>query len=289
MGVFLVLAVAALIYFPPQSQPVPSPGEPQPLSVFVSILPQKFFLEKIGGDLVQVSVLVGPGQSPATYEPLPQQMAALAQAPLYFRLGVPFESVWLSQIQGLNPALEVVDTRRGIELRAIDGAREGEARGLKDPHIWLDPLLVKLQARTMAEKLVEYDPQNAPFYWANLASFSQELEELHQELGATFETLKTGQLLVFHPAWGYLLDRYQIEQIPIEVEGKEPGPRALAELIERAQAEGIQVVFAEEQSDPQTASAVARAIGGRVVKLDPLAEDYLNNLRQIAQVIAKEH
>ena len=137
------------------------------LHIFVSILPQKFFVEKIGAEKVKVSVLVGPGQSPATYEPLPKQLTDLSQAHLYFRIGVPFEIGWLDKIQNLNPNLDIVDTRKGIELRPIEASyqeNKPEQKGeQKDPHIWLDPLLVKLQAETICRELSRVDPINQGF------------------------------------------------------------------------------------------------------------------------------
>lgn len=290
--VLLFVVLALLVQFRLQPAAEREAGKGGQIEVFVSILPQKFFVEKIGGDKVRVSVLVGPGQSPATYEPLPRQMAALADAALYFRIGVPFEKAWLDKIEGLNPQLKVVDTRRGIVLRSIDGAREEVGRDdekEKDPHIWLDPLLVRTQAGTICEELAALDSENALYYRENLLAFQQELEELDKDLAAVLGTLSTDKLIVFHPAWGYLLDRYRITQVPIEFEGKEPGPRALAEVIEMAMEEGIKVIFAEEQYDSETAFAVAQAVGGKVVKLDPLAEDYSANLRSIAEAIKKEH
>ncbi len=274
------LALFVLIWFYPSALNERNKGGRN--EIFVSILPQRYFVEQIGGDKVHVSVLVGPGQSPATYDPLPQQMATLAEAVLYFRIGVPFEAAWLHKIESLNPQLRVVDTRQGIALRSMNGGQE-------DPHIWLDPLLVKTQAATICEELSAVDPHNTDYYRENLASFLSELDQLDQELAAVLGTLETDKLMVFHPAWGYLLHRYQITQLPIEFEGKEPGPRLLAEVIETAKQEGIKVIFAEEQYDSQTALAVAQAVGGKVVKLDPLAEDYTANLRSIAEAIKKEH
>ncbi|HHY15732.1 MAG TPA: zinc ABC transporter solute-binding protein [Firmicutes bacterium] len=274
-----VLALFVWIRFRPSAHRQAGSGEQ--IEVFVSILPQKHFVEKVGGGRVRVLALVGPGQSPATYEPLPQQMADLAQAALYFRIGVPFEAAWLDKIAGLNPQLRIVDTRRGITLRSMGGG--------EDPHIWLDPLLVKTQAATIYEELAASDPENSAYYAENLDAFWRELDELDAELAAVLGTLGTEKLMVFHPAWGYLLERYRITQLPIEFEGKEPGPRLLAEVIDTAQKEGIKVIFAEEQYDGQTALAVARAVGGKVVKLDPLAEDYIANLRSIAEAIKKEH
>jgi zinc transport system substrate-binding protein len=273
-----------------------------PLKVYVSILPQKYFVERIGGQEVKVAVLVGPGQNPVSYEPLPKQMAALAEADLFFRIGVPFETALIGRIQELNPGLNMVDTREGIPLRPIEGAHQhgaaeegedalgaehGEDDAVKDPHIWLDPLLVKAQAETICRALSALDPTNQDYYEDNLRRFQAELEQLDQELGATFRTAQVEKIMVYHPAWGYLTDRYGLEQIPIELEGKEPGPQQLAQVIERAKQEGIRVIFVQSQFDTRTAESVARAVNGHVVTLDPLAEDYLTNLRQIAQTIAR--
>ncbi len=266
----------------------------QQLNVFVSILPQKYFVEKISGDRVKVSVMVGPGQNPATYEPLPKQMAALAEADLYFRIGVPFETVWIKQIQSLNPQLKIVDTREGITLRNIEGPHNHEANSLlenkevKDPHIWLDPLLVKIQAETICRELSAGDLENKDFYEQNLREFQADLDQLHRELTETFQGLSVKKIMVFHPSWGYLTDRYGLKQIPIEVEGKEPGPQELAQAIDLAKQEGIKVIFVQTQFDTRAAESAARAVGGKVVGLDPLAEDYMNNLRKIAAVIKKE-
>lgn len=291
-SLFLSQMLIALLIALMVSTGVSAAQSAQPLKVFVSILPQKYFVERIGGENVDVSVLVGPGQSPTTYEPLPKQMAALAETTLYFRIGVPFESAWIDRIQGLNPKLKIVDTREGISLRAIDRTRVAEPSTRKDevldPHIWLDPLLVKMQAETIYNELAGLDPENGELYKNNLEGFQLELDQLHWELGETLGGLLSKKVMVFHPAWGYLFDRYGLEQLPIEHEGKEPGPKALAELTELAQKEGIQVIFLEAQKPTETALAVANAVGAELVVLDPLAEDYFANLRLIADTIQKE-
>lgn len=288
----LIIAVVSFVLFKFAVLPATklAPPKNEKLQVFVSILPQKFFVEKIGGDLVEVSVLVGPGQSPATYEPLPKQMSSLAEAVLYFRIGVPFEIVWHERIRSLNPNLEIIDTREGIPLRKIEGSvSKNSDEGVKDPHIWLDPILVKIQAETICTQLVSKDPENKTFYRANLAQFQNELDELYVDLKTSFDSLPVNKLMVFHPAWGYLFDRYGLVQIPIEVEGKEPTPRELTRLVELAKRENIKVIFIEEQFHTSSAVSIADSIGGKVVKLDPLAENYYENLRQIAQIIKGEH
>ncbi len=298
----LVAIIAVIVSSGRQNGTRRSQEENGSLKVFVSILPQKYFVEKIGGKLVKVGVLVGPGQNHDSYEPLPKQMAALAEADLFFRIGVPFEAVLIDRIQELNPSLKVVDTREGITLRPIEGAhRHGAAEEgsdtavpepvdrdeVKDPHIWLDPLLVKIQAETICRALITLDPDHQAFYEENLRRFQAELDGLDRELAEVFRAAKVDKIMVYHPAWGYLTDRYGLEQIPIEVEGKEPGPQQLAQVIERAKREGIRVVFVQSQFDTRAAESVARAVNAQVVTLDPLAEDYLTNLRQMAEALAR--
>jgi len=267
----------------------------KPLSVFVSILPQKYFVERIAGSRVQVSVMVQPGVSPETYEPSPKQIAQLAEAQVYFRIGMPFEDAWLEKIQRSNPQLLMVDTRDGIELRPIDGYhRHGEElardldsdEGLMDPHIWLSPMLVKRQAKTICNTLMLLDPANKEEYEENYRLFAEDLEAVDEQIRSLLKDVQGKKFLVFHPAWGYFADEYGLVQVPIEVEGKEPNARELTQIIGFARREGIKTIFVDTQSNIKPAETVARAVQARVVQLDPLAEDYLNSLIATAEAIA---
>ncbi|MBN2055665.1 zinc ABC transporter substrate-binding protein [bacterium] len=271
------------------------------VDVFVSILPQKYFVEKIGGSQVTVSVMVTPGASPATYEPAPRQMAALASAEIYFSIGVPFEHVWLPKLSAANANLRIVPTDHGIAKREIetfhsilqgagDGAQEhghdhhehAHESGM-DPHIWLSPSLVKLQAAVICSALAELDPPHAGLYQANLAAFNLQLDDLDMELRAVFDGLpEPRSFMVFHPSWGYFADTYGLKQIPVELEGKEPKPAHLAALIQMARQRGIRVIFVQPQFSSRSAQVIAREIGGRVSSADPLAEAWADNLRRQA-------
>ena len=280
------------------------------ISVFVSILPQEFFVQKIGKDRVKVQAMVQPGASPATYEPKPRQMAALTRADLYFAVGVPFESAWLQKIAAANPNMKVIHTEQGIEKIPMaahshddpdDHANEieseshahehthahahGHARdhGIPDPHIWLSPPLVKKQARAIFHALRGIDPENESFYEANFQEFAAEIDRLDADLKDTFAG-KTGlQFMVFHPAWGYFARAYGLEQIPIEIEGKSPKPAQLKALIEHARKSGIKIIFVQPQFSSKSAELIAREIGGEVAFADPLARDWSANLRAVAE------
>jgi zinc transport system substrate-binding protein len=268
----------------------------EPLGVFVSLLPQKQILERIASDAVKVDVMVRPGQSPATYDPTPQQMVALARAVAYFRIGAPFENVWIPKIQSTHPKLRIVDTRAGITLLPMDKTAAGHdhshagtaaAGGALDPHIWTDPLRVKQQAVNVRDGLIALAPAERARFEAGYARYAAELDALDAELRQVLAGKTERQFMVFHPAWGYLARTYGLKQIPIEVEGKEPGPKALASLIDKAKADGVRVIFVQKQFSRSAADAVARAIGGEVVELDPLAEDFIGNTRIAVQAIAR--
>lgn len=289
----------------------------EPLSVFVSVVPQKYFVQQIGKDRVNVNIMVTPGASPATYEPKPRQMADLAKATLYFSIGVPFENAWLEKIAAANPDMKVIHTDHGIDKMAMathhhddedhhekhheaehhgedhhDGEghhhEEGhhnkahhEHTGL-DPHIWTSPVLVKVQAKTILKALQAADPSHSKAYEANYNAFASQIDELDQDLKQTFAGKSGLKFMVFHPAWGYFAHAYDLKQVPIEIEGKDPKPAQLKALIEHAKEDGIKMIFVQPQFSTRSAELIAREIGGQVVFADPLAEDWGANLRMMA-------
>lgn len=263
------------------------------LSVFVSILPQKYFVQRIAGSDAQVAVMVPSGADPVTYEPSPRQMAALSQAKAYFCIGVPFEEAWLDKIQKTNANLVMIDTREGIDLRPIGdhhhpagSPRRGTKEMVMDPHIWLSPRLAKQQAETICRTLIALDPTRKEEYQRNYQLFIEDLEDVDREIRSVMSRVRGRKFLVFHPAWGYFADEYGLEQISIEAEGKEPTAKQLAQLIDQARQNDIKVIFVQSQFNTKPAETIARAIGGQIVQLDPLAEDYLDNLILMAKAIA---
>ena len=270
------------------------------MTVFTSIVPQEYFVERIGGDRVAVQALVTPGSSPATYEPTPRQMAALSEATIFFRIGVPFENAFIPKIERTMKGLRIVDTRKGITLRRMkahhhyhgereeaDHAGHGDHahKGGSDPHVWLSPRLVKVQAQTIADALIASDPAGKAAYEKNLAAFLKDLDALDAHLVEALAPVKGKTLMVFHPAWGYFADAYGLEQEPIEIEGKDPSGRQVARMIDMAKDEGVRVIFVQPQFSKKSAKRIADAIGGAVVPIDPLARDYVGNLEQVAAAV----
>ena len=255
-----------------------------PLPVFVSILPQQYFVEQVGGDHVAVSVLVGPGQSPETYEPTPKQMAALSRARIYFSIGVAFEDTWMKRIQAANPALRVAPIQRGVAIVPLAGS--GGEPGGSDPHVWTSPQRVKRMAANVRDALIQADPAQRGDYESNYRTFAAELDKLDGDIRTLLAPARGKAFMVFHPAWGYFAHDYGLRQIPIEAEGKEPGAKSLARVIELGKREGVKAIFVQSQFSRRTAETVAVAIGARVVAVDPLAENYPQNLLQVAREFA---
>jgi len=258
------------------------------IPVFVTILPQKYFVEQIGKELVKVSVFVQPAKSAETYEPTPRQMAEFNQTKLYFSIGMPFEEVWLPKLKENNSTTRFVDARENITLRTLESFHSDDhEHGLFDPHIWLNPALVEIMAIQIEKHLSELNPENAPIFRANAAQFIQQLKQLDQNIRLIFRDLKQRKFMVFHPAWGYFADQYQLQQIPIEIEGKETGSKTLGLLLEKAKQENIRTLFIQKQLNPRPAESIAKAINAQVIAIDPLAENYLENLYQTAQLFAQ--
>lgn len=273
-----LLLIAGVLAGCRQSAPA-APAAPAALHVTVSILPQRYFVERIGGEYVAVNVMVEPGASPATYEPQPEQLRALSVADVYFSIGVPFESAWLERFASVNENLLLVDTTQGIE-------RLGEP-GNPDPHIWLSPALVKVQSQTIYETLVQLDPEHQGAYRANLESFLTDIDALDADIRETLTGVENRKFMVFHPSWGYFARDYGLEQLPVEVGGQEPSAAELAALVAEAKQEGIKVIFAQPEFSTRSAETIAQEIGGEVLLISPLAPDWLDNLRRVAEALAK--
>jgi zinc transport system substrate-binding protein len=255
------------------------------IRVFVSILPQAQLVEKIGGERVDVTVLVRPGQSPATYSPTPRQLAELSKAKLFVRVGVPFEEGFINKVRETYPKLKIIDQRDNVRLLRSECDHDHD-HGETDPHIWLDPKRLKVQAQNIGKAFVEGDPENIAEYNTNMLKLIAELEVLDRKISVVMAPYRGQTLLVYHPAYGYFADAYGLKQVAVESGGKEPGGRQLAKVIEQARKIKAKVIFVQPQFSKKSAELVAEAIGGKVVAMDPLARDVLSNLEKMAMTVA---
>jgi zinc transport system substrate-binding protein len=278
------------------------PAYADPLPVFVSIAPQKWLLEQLGGELVKAEVLLDKGQEPHSYQPSPEKMNALFRSRLYFTLGMPFEREIGRKIESSQDAgLRLIDvttdiTRIPLLAHHHGGDEEGheehhhhreaeQTQEHADPHTWLDPRNGIKIASAMTEALATADPEHAAAYQHNCTVLQEKLTQLHQELTQQLAPYRGATFYVFHPAFGYFAHAYGLHQEAVEVEGKAPSPKQLYALVKQAKTDKVKVLFVQPQFDRKNAQTVAQALKGKLVVLDPLAEDIEHNLRQIAKAI----
>lgn len=280
---------------------------------FVSILPQKYFVERVIGDLYNVEVLVKPGESPATYEPTTKQMIKLSKAKALFTIGVAFEDNLIPKLREQYENLAIIPTDKNVKKMKPanyvqlfeeanlhhDFEKEDHHQDLEkendnhhhhenlDPHIWLSPDLVKTQVANITDYFNEAYPDKRNYFSENRDAFIAELDEVTQEINNIFNKVEKKEFLCFHPAWGYFADQFDLKQIPIEIEGKEPTPKEQQRILEFAKEKGIKYIFVQAQFDQRVASSIAKEIGGSVILIDPLAENYLVNLKNIADKLAE--
>ncbi len=274
------------------------------VKVVATTVPLATFTKAVGGDLVEVSVLVPPGANLHTFEPAPSKLAEVSEADLYVKNGAGLE-IWMEKIIGANRRVLVVDSSSGIDLleghhHHDDGGDDVEAEHhhgpyrhdlhplilTADPHIWLSAKNGPIMAENICRGLIEVDPENGDVYRENLAAFNRELEDLDLELASTFKGAEKEKFIVLHPAWGYFARDYDLIQVAILEDDKEPGPRQLRTIIDLARKEEVGTIYVDPSFNPKSGEIIAAEIGGRVVALDPLAEDYFDNMRKVAREIS---
>ena len=292
--VFIFIALVSFLY---ASKP----------EISVSITPQKYFLEKITKDKFDINVMVKAGSSPHTYEPKTSQMKSLSNSKIYFYTGIEFEKAWLDKFKKSAPNTLFIDSSASIERIAMeehsheeegpeghkhekhnDHEDEHDHDGL-DPHVWLDPVLVKVQAKNIYEAVVSIDLENKEFYTKNYEEFLKELDSLDAQIKEILKPYEHKAFMVFHPSWGYFAKRYDLEQISIEIQGKEPKPNELIELVKDAKEHNIKIVFVSPQFSQKSAKSIAQNIGGKVVAIDSLSENWSKDLLKTANEIANSY
>jgi zinc transport system substrate-binding protein len=254
------------------------------IDVFISIPPQKWLCEQLGGEHLKVSLLIAKGQEPHAFDPSPRQIRALSGADLFFTVGLIFEQELIRRLKTGAPNLQIVDSSKNIEKIPMDTAGHGHS-ATRDPHVWLSPLNLKSMAEVMAAALVENDPDHEQFYRNNLLSVNDQLDDLDNNIQKKLFPYKGTSFFVFHPAFGYFANRYKLHQVAVETGGKTPTPKQLFALIGKARSTGVKVIFVQPQFDPRSAESVAKGIGGKVVPLDSLAENVVENMESMAEEI----
>ncbi|MBS0623054.1 MAG: zinc ABC transporter substrate-binding protein [Verrucomicrobia bacterium] len=248
--------------------------------VLVSVAPQKHLISRIAEDRILVDVIVPEGVSPHSYEPSPRQTMIIQRSTVWFRIGEGFEKRLVST---LGSKLHIVDQREGIPLLPTCGCcQDIEAY---DPHIWLSPSLLKQLACQMTSVLSQHFPESGPYFQANLQRLLADLDDLDTKITALLKGKQGTSILVTHPAFGYFCRDYGLQQISIEQEGKEPSVKQLMDILEQARQADVHSVFLQKQYSMKGGERIAKALGAKVVLVDPYREDVLDNLRQFAEIL----
>jgi zinc transport system substrate-binding protein len=268
------------------------------VNTVVSILPQKTFVEKIGGDKVNVSVMVLPGNSPHSYEPKPSQMKDIAKADLYFSIGIEFEYAWLNKFTALNSSMKIIKTEQNIKKIEMEEHSHGDDEehahhdhGGKtlDPHVWTTPSNVKIIAKNIYNALSSSDPSNTKYYKENYEIFLQEINKLDKEINnILLASDDMAKFVVFHPSWGYFAKDYRLTQVALEVGGKNPTIKHMQKVIKSIKENYIEVILTAPEFSDKAAKQIASETGIKVVKISPLNPKWEQNLLNLAKAIANK-
>lgn len=253
--------------------------------VTTSILPTAFFVERIGENDIEVNSIVRANADPHSFEPKVSDMKKLELSNIFFAVGIEYEDIWLDKFSKAYPNLKIIKTQgENIKYNKISHHNHDHSHDEFDTHIWLDPIMVKDQAKIIAQALSQKYPQNAKIYSQNLDKFIQDIDKLDAYIKDSLKDIKNRKFMVFHPSWGYFAKRYHLTQIAIESGGKEPKPAALAELIKKANQEDIKVIFVSPGFSQKSAQLIAEQTGAKLIEIDHLSKDWLNNMYKIAQI-----
>ncbi|SHO81081.1 Zinc ABC transporter, periplasmic-binding protein ZnuA [hydrothermal vent metagenome] len=246
------------------------------IDIIVSIIPEKVFVEAIGGDKVDIEVMVPVGSSPHHYEPLASQMKNISKANLYLSIGLEFEAVWLDKFANQNKNMRIVNISKNIP------------KG-NDPHIWVAPNNIKTIAKNILDTLIEIEPSNSKYFQSNFDRFISKVEDVDKSIKSILKDVPKGSsFMVFHPSLGHFALEYNLVQLAIEIDGKSPKPKEMIKLIKRAKKEKIKAIFTSPEFSTKIANQIAKELGIKVVKVSPLAIDWANNLKKIAKSIANK-
>jgi len=272
------------------------------LTIVTTILPLSEFVTRVGGQYVTCQVMIPPGASPHTFEMTPRQMQIITDADLYVMVGsgIEFEEQWMERLQAINPDMKIINASAGLTFIPWTGnpdTHQGwdddgvsptstDSSDRHDPHVWLSLTNARDMVREISAGLCEVDPIHASYYANNRDLYFNQLQLLDQIIDETMANKSVSVILVTHPSFGYFCRDYGIRQLAIEEDGKEPTPGDLKNLVQTARANALTVIFAEPEYSDAGARAVAQETGAKVVMIDPLSEEYLKNMKLIAEAFS---
>ena len=257
--------------------------------VTVTIEPQRFFAEKIAGDKFQIHCIVPSGQSPETYDPTPKQMVEVGNSVAYFQIGsLGFEQVWMQKIRENNPDLKIYDLSKGmsfIQEVVHHHHHHSHAHGV-DPHIWSSIAGAKIIAQNMLDAFIQLDGEHAEYYKSNYTALLKEINQTDTVIRQLLAPLKERTFIIYHPTLTYFAKEFDLTQLCIEMDGKEPSPAILAQLIATAKEREVKVVFIQQEFDKKNAELIAKETDCRLEVINPLSYHWNEELIHIAKVLA---
>ena len=259
------------------------------INIVVSIPPQQAYVEEIGKDLVNITLLAPIGTNPNFYEPKRSQMTAVEQAHVYFTIGGNFEKAWLPKMINQNKNMEIIDSSSGIEKTTMKSKNISDNQSpKKDVHVWTTPKNIAIIGKNIYETLVRYDIKNKDQYTKNYEEFLEKVRKTDEEIKTIFKDLKKDtKFMVYHPAWGYFAKEYHLEQLPIEIEGKEVKPKELQKMVEKAKSNNVKAILTQPEFSTKGAQVIANELGIKVVEISPINPYWSENLINLAKVIAE--
>lgn len=254
-------------------------------TITVSIVPEKTFVKAVAGNLVNIVTMIPPGESPENFEPTPDLLQKFSNSKIYFSINVPTEiNSIIPKINDFNKDVRIVNL--ADEVKKTYPEREFSP-GNRDPHIWLSPKRSKVMINIIKTELCNLDPTNKDTYTKNAEKFIKEISSLDKEIKASLKHIKNKSIIVYHPAFGYFADDYDLEMIALEHEGKEANPKDMQKTVDFAKKKNIKTIFYQAEIDSKQAQTLADEIGGKAEGLAPLAPNYIENLKKISNSFLK--
>ncbi len=252
--------------------------------VVVSIQPLASYIKEISGNSVKVEVMVQKGKDAHTYEPSVSQMKKLARAKAFFAIGIDYEEKWIPKFSSVNKKMKIFHIDKDVKKLEGDEDYDGHKHE-SDPHIWLDPVLLKTQTTNIANALGELYPDKKMQFFLNLDKIHARLDALHAELTRISENVKRKTFIVMHPSWGYFAERYKLIQLGIEQEGKEIKPADLIKIGRVSTSANVGVVFSTPGFTKNGLNEIAKATNAKVTTADHMSENVESELLNVMKAL----
>jgi zinc transport system substrate-binding protein len=283
--VLIILLITTSIIYYINSQKNSEKLNDGKIGVGVSIGPEVEFVKAVGGDKVDVTLMMPPSADPHSYEPLPNQLSQVSNAKMYAEIGtsLEFETNYMDNIKAANPNMLIVNTSKGINL--IPNSAESEANTV-DPHVWVDPKNAEIMVNNIYDGLVEVDPGDKEYFTKNRDNYIQQIKELDSNTTKLLKSKNGSYILIYHPSFGYYAKDYNMTQIGAMINDEEPSPQRIAMMIDIAKKYNIKTLYSEPQYNLNFMESIASQAGARVVTVNDLDENYLENMAKIATTFA---